>query len=163
MVLNAFVARNRCILLGSGVSPLQLVYGRSDFPSALDHSNLMDCRDLTDTELVRQGHLIGMLRARVDMAHAGAGETISICMRQNIRLGTRCMPRIGDRIWASFSGRWERGWRLVGILSANAVTERGKVLKKVPISLIRAIFTDEFLLPSEKNVSNNRTERCSGA
>ena len=143
VVLNACISRNRCNLLGSGVSPAQLVYGRSDFFSALDNSNLLGGRDLTDVELVRQRHVIGMMRARVDMTHADAERAISIGIQKNIRLGARYMPKIGDPVWASWKGRWGRGWRVVGLLSPNAAVERNKVLKKIPISLIRAILTDE--------------------
>lgn len=104
-VSNDCIARNHCTLIGSGVSPVQLVYGSCDFPSAIEHINLLDGRDLNDMELARHRHLIGMLRGREDTTHADAEITISICLQRNIRIGTRYMSRIGDHICGSFNGR----------------------------------------------------------
>ena len=89
VVANARIARNRCILLSIGLSPVRIMFGRSDSFIALDYCSLHGSQNTNSSEVIRQRHLLGMLHARTDMAMIDADKTIAICLQKNTRYGAK--------------------------------------------------------------------------
>ena len=142
VVINACVARNHTILLGSGVTPVQLVYGRSDYFSCIENGTIQSEESLTPLEVTRQNHLIQMLKARSDMMRVDADQVIDRCRQRNVPAGTKIVPKIGDPVRACIGGVWQSGWRMVGLISSNALIERDEVIRKIGTGMIRCIEHD---------------------
>ena len=147
IVRLACLARNNSLILGSGLTPTQILYGRNDLFQPVEQGGVQSDITLTTEETRMQRRLLSVLEARNAIMKIDAENTIKTCLRHNIRPGCQHPPSIGSAIDVILDGRWTPGWRMVGMIASNVVAEHDGQFRKIPLSQVRPAET-QMMLPN---------------
>ena len=163
VVRAACLARNNSILIGCGVTPSQICFGKNDYLNVLERGGDQSLEKLNTEEARLHSHVVGVMKARSIIMQADAERTIQTCLKHNIRPGCDKVPEIGSSVDVVRDHHWIPGWRMVGMIGSNVVVEQDNRIIKLPLTKVRSSEPKLWLSSKKKDLaSSSSKDICHG-
>ena len=138
LVSWACMIKNLTPMLGSGVSPAQVMLGRNNLLESLENAQWIEPSRNVDVEHTMQFQIQAALQARTAVIVEDAKRVVDLGMNRQIRAGTKHDVKVGDTVQLFLKDeelqveRWTSGFKIIGVTSHHVLVERGEKLFKHP-------------------------------
>ena len=131
------VGGNHAELMNSGRTPDQLVFGSGCYFSPIKNGEFQPFRTPSSSEAMRQGQLISIAIARKATQAYGAENIASRRLRRHLRDWQANAPSVGNDSHLAIKGRWEAGFRPLGLIGPNEIIGRDGKISNLAMGQIR--------------------------
>ena len=175
LIIWSSMCRNLAPNAKSGMSPSQIMLGRSDVISMMESRNWLPIEERNDEMLMNQNILQGLLDARNAAAQADARNIAQAGMQRPLRTNANYRPTTNDtvsvfqKILREPRARWHHGYRVIARTDRHAILERTNRIFKLPLFQVRKdgeqceIKTRERIIEGETNDNGRSLDKSAGS